>query len=150
MFLLTQSTSLSVLINKPYENVAQIWESIRSHMKPPLIVLYGTTSAKVVAFFNSEKLFFPLLLLPLLSTNSMSILSDRWVGTFLFLSSNDPSFYHHYSWRCVWAYSMVKKSFNWNYSLNLKNGKISISTFTKEIFRAAELGCYGNCGCNWV
>lgn len=109
--------------------------------------------SKSCGFFQFRKTFFPTSsssFVSLLSTNSMSILSDRWVGTFLFLSSNDPSFYHHYSWRCVWAYSMVKKSFNWNYSLNLKNGKISISTFTKEIFRAAELGCYGNCGCNWV
>lgn len=149
MFLLTQSTSLSVLINKPYENVAQIWESIWN----PLLLFYTAQPQQKLWLFSIQKNFFPTSsssFVSLLSTNSMSILSDRWVGTFLFLSSNDPSFYHHYSWRCVWAYSMVKKSFNWNYSLNLKNGKISISTFTKEIFRAAELGCYGNCGCNWV
>lgn len=149
MFLFTQSTSLSVLINKPYENVAQIWESIWN----PLLLFYTAQPQQKLWLFSIQKNFFPTSsssFVSLLSTNSMSILSDRWVGTFLFQSSNDPSFYHHYSWRCVWAYSMVKKSFNWNYSLNLKNGKISISTFTKEIFRAAELGCYGNCGCNWV
>lgn len=55
MFLLTQSTSLSVLINKPYENVAQIWESIWN----PLLLFYTAQPQQKLWLFSIQKNFFP-------------------------------------------------------------------------------------------